>query len=465
MNILQFIDREEEISLLARAKELSKKKLFVIVIYGLRRVGKTRLLLEFIGENGIYLFANRNKTSEDLLEEYQEILRRRGVITELETINTWDTFFEVLATRITPPIVFDEFQNFAFVEKSVFGILQKTIDLYEDRPGLIILSGSLIGIMKNLFLNRKEPLYGRVKQRIRINPLSLQSCLQIGSIFGMSTENLIKLYCIFGGYPKYYVAIEDFALQRKSAESIIEFLLFARNAPLEDEVTSILSQEFGNRHGIYYSILGAIAEGNNTISSIAGALNTTTSSITRQVSELRYYFELIELELPFEGKRGIYRIRHPLLEYWFAEIFPHYSDYTIKNKEYIARAMANLNTWLGRAFERVAKEFLVEKLGLHRAQRQWGRIRTGEKGRDTYEIDLLAKAGSENFAFAFKWAKLSKKSALGLLETLATKLEYLPTPLKDAKLGVVAKRITGKDYLRNAGFLAYDLNDFSLQNH
>ncbi|MDP2973896.1 MAG: AAA family ATPase, partial [Candidatus Diapherotrites archaeon] len=165
---MRFIDRERELGELKEIGALSRKKLFVVALYGLRRVGKTRLLLEFLGEKGLYFFVNKNKTSGDLLGEFQEILRKGKVLNELEAVDSWDKFFEVLVKREVQAVVFDEFQNFSFVEPAVFGIMQKTIDLNENRAGLLVLSGSLIGLMKNLFNSSKEPLYGRIKRGFKL---------------------------------------------------------------------------------------------------------------------------------------------------------------------------------------------------------------------------------------------------------------------------------------------------------
>lgn len=124
-----------------------------MAVYGLRRVGKTRLLLEFLNEHGLYFFVNRNKTSDDLLLEFQEILKTKKVLGELEILPSWEKFFEICTTRELPPLVFDEFQNFGEVEPSILGVLQKNIDLHENNPNLIILAGSLIGLMKKTFQN------------------------------------------------------------------------------------------------------------------------------------------------------------------------------------------------------------------------------------------------------------------------------------------------------------------------
>ena len=457
---MRFVDRERELKELKEIEALSKKKLFVVALYGLRRVGKTRLLLEFLKERGIYFFVNKNKTSNGLLNEFQEILRKGKVLTELESVDSWDKFFEVLIKREVPPVVFDEFQNFNFVEPAVFGIMQKTIDLNENKAGLLVLSGSLIGLMKNLFKSSKEPLYGRIKKGFKLEPLSLESCLELGRELKLAKEDLVKVYCVFGGYPKYFVAIEDFGLQGKKAEEIFDSLLLVKDAPLEDEVNSILSQEFGGRSGVYYSILEAIANGNNTNSAIASALNTNPTSITRQIKELKDYFELIEFELPFEGKRGIYKIRHPLTQFWFSEIYKNYSDYVARNPEFLEKLKKNLNSVYGRSFEKVAREFLASQLGLKEAKRQWGKIQGAKKGENTYEIDLIGKNNKEVFAFEFKWSELSSKEAVSILKELAGKTKYLFKKMAGLKLGLVAKKIEGKQKLRTEGFLAFDLEDF-----
>jgi len=457
---MKFVNRKAELRELKELEQLSKKKLFVVALYGLRRVGKTRLLLEHIKERGLYFFVNRSKTSADLLDEFQGILKKNGVMTELEKLDSWEKFAEVLINRKTPPAVFDEFQNFKFVEPSFFGILQKNIDLHENKPGLIMLSGSLIGLMKNLFGDSKEPLYGRIKKGIKLEPLGLSACLQLGNELKLDKVETLKFYCIFGGYPKYYVALEDFGLQGQKAEKILDALLLAKDAPLEDEINSILSQEFGGRSGIYYSILEAIAAGNNTNSAIAGYIGSQPTSITRQINELKNYFEIIEFEMPYSGKRGIYRIRHPLMDFWFSKIYRNSSDYAARKPEFIDALKKNTNTIYGKAFENAAKEFLISKLGLSEARRQWGKLPGAESGKNTYEIDLIGKNKSGAFVFEFKWKDLEHGEATGELNALMAKAKHVHKLPSNVKFGLVAKRINGKQKLRAAGYLAYDIGDF-----
>ncbi len=457
---MKFIDRKAELDELNTLEKLSKNKMFVVAVYGLRRVGKTRLLLEFLKERGLYFFVNRNKTSDDLLLEFQEILKAKRVLGELEILPSWDKFFEICTTRELPPIVFDEFQNFVEVDPSILGVLQKNIDLHESNPGLIVLAGSLIGLMKKMFQKSKEPLYGRIKRGDKISPLSLSSCFEIGQELNLEKSELLTLYFLFGGYPKYYVAVEDFDLKGKTALEIVDSLFLSKSAPLEEEVNMILSQEFGGRSGIYYSILEAIAMGNNRLSSIAGYLNVPATSITRQMGELRDNFELIDTEMPYFGKRGIYVIKHPLLEFWFSQIYKNFSDYASRNPQFIGKVKENLNSYYGRAFERVAREFLVTKLGLFKAHKQWGKIPMSTKGNDTYEIDLIGTSEKASYAFEFKWQELEYAESLKILDQLTAKAKFIQKLPPNIQFGIVAKKIEQKEKLKAKHYLAYDLDDF-----
>ncbi|WP_367884703.1 ATP-binding protein [Thermococcus sp. JCM 11816] len=232
---MRFIDRERELEVLRKARERSRKKLYTLAIYGLRRVGKTRLLREFLGEKDIYFFVNREKGSTGLLREYENILREKGVITKRERIESWDDFFEVLFERFEGVVAFDEFQDFRFVEPSVYPTLQRLIDENEERKNLLLIfTGSTIGMIEKLFRDSKEPpLYGRIKREIHLKPLDIRGSYEMARELDIvKLDDFFKVHSVFGGgFPRYWVAIEDEGLEGRSAEEILRELFFEEYAP------------------------------------------------------------------------------------------------------------------------------------------------------------------------------------------------------------------------------------------
>ncbi|ALM76361.1 ATP-binding protein [Thermococcus barophilus] len=227
----------------------------------------------------------------------------------------------MLFERFNGAVVFDEFQDFQRVEPSIFSTLQKFIDIYENRKNLmLIFTGSTVGMIEKLFRDSKEPLYGRIKRELHVKELGIKASYEMSRELGIDDiDELMKLYAVFGGFPKYYVAIEDEGLEGKSAEEIIGALFFSPSAPLE-EVPRILSLEFGRRSGVYYDILEAVANGATSLSKIAGYMNRDS--------------------------------------FWFRFIHPRLSEYEAMREDLGKEVISMLPDYTGKRFDFICRELL-----------------------------------------------------------------------------------------------------------
>ena len=459
---MRFVNRTEEVRYLKEAAELSKSKLFTVSITGLRRVGKTRLILELLSDDDLYFFVNKDKDSASLLQEYVDVLKTRKILTELEGLTDWDAFFRILFERFKGIISFDEFQSFEAVNKSVYGILQKYIDLNENKTGLfIIFSGSTVGLMKKLFSDSKQPLYGRLKRKMPLKPLMFRDTLEVCNTLGIKNiEDAVRLYAIFGGFPKYYVAVEDEQLRDAGFEKIMDRLFFAENAILEDEANQILSLEFGKRSGVYYDILAAIASGNTRISEVASFLRKKETALTRQMNELINLFEFVSVEKPVTGGKSVFVINHPLLNFWFRFFYKDISSYKRRENALINKIKNNTNAYIGRRFEVVCQEFLEkQKLGLDKTGRWWGAYRDADGIRKVAEIDIVSiNEQSKEILFAeCKWK--DKVDAKKILADLKSKVQYVDWH-KDKRIeryAIFSKSF--KEKIKEADLMLFDLKD------
>ncbi|MBU2638516.1 MAG: ATP-binding protein [Nanoarchaeota archaeon] len=432
---MKFINRKEELARLEEYNRLSKKGLFAVAVSGLRRVGKTTLVKEFMkGKKALYFFVYESKTSASLLAEFEGELRKCGIITELETIGTWNAFFDVIFKRCKGHIIiFDEFQNFFSVDKSVFSILQRYCDEYKETAMNIIILGSLIGLFKKIFEDKKKPLYGRITAKFRLEPFTLKHSLEAAKLLKYADfEEAIKLYFLFGGFPKYYACMEQFELFNRDLIEVIGYLFIQKNAPLENEVSDILKQEFGKRSSLYYSILHAIASGKTKLAEIADAAHMKSSSITRHVSELEDRFELIKSVMPSESKKNKrYFIVHPLILFWFKFVYGKFSEYSIVDcQQMLDSVRADINAFYGKRFEAVCKDFMLElnkgnslPFKLAHINNWWGSANI-EGERKEIEIDFVADNNEDRIMFIeCKWKE--NVDAAKILEELKEKSKFV----------------------------------------
>ncbi len=432
---MKFINRENELKQLEEYYKLSKKRLQFIALSGLRRVGKTTLIREFIkNKKSIYFFVYDFKSPDELLYEFTKILKQEEIITEFEKLDSWDLFFKIIFTRCKNYIiVFDEFQNFYNIDKSVFSILQKYIDENKDVPMNLIILGSLIGLFKKILEDKKEPLFGRINAKMNLDPFTIEnSFIALSELNYKDIDSMIQIYGVFGGFPKYYSVIEQFDLNNKQILEIINYLFIQDNAPLESEVMDILKQEFGRRSSTYYSILYAISKGNNKLNEIADFLHLKDGSITRHLIELEDKFGLIKSTNAFGNKRNTkYIISHPLIKFWFRFVYDKFSTYKLnKDTKLLEYIKTEFDTYFGKVFEIICYDVLINlnrnsklPFTIDYLANWWGYKKIDGK-RNEIEIDLIGLNEKENKVLftEVKWKK--NVDVISVLKDLQEKSTY-----------------------------------------
>jgi AAA+ ATPase superfamily predicted ATPase len=414
---MKFYNREDELKELKTLSMAAEKQSVMLVLTGVRRVGKTELITEFFRkESGMYFFVTKTKTSNQLLDEFAHILSKKLNLSHLISIKTWDDFFEVLFSqskdkKIT--IAFDEFQRFASIEPSLPSILQKHFDLEKKRSKLfIIVSGSSFGLLKKLFIDEGSPLFQRPANILRLRSFNFKLISKILSDIGIKRfEEKIELYSFFGGIPKFYELMEIYNI--KSSDKALDDLLFRHEAPLRKEVQDVISEEFGKQSSTYYSILTAIALGKtkaNEIADFAGIKHTSLPAYMYDVSELLGAVKReIQVTEPNTSKKVKFVLSNSFLRFWFRFVFPRESDYRLGRFNEIKKDFEEQKaSFIGLAFEDICKEFLIKSgIGSQYSKigKWWGNYKNEKGEKRTAEIDIVAlNNNTKNILFAScKW--------------------------------------------------------------
>ena len=457
--VIKFYDREKELTFLEEAYKKTEVKSIMLVLYGRRRVGKTELVKKFLkGKKSLYIFVEP-KPERELLGELEK--SSQGILGVAPRFRDWDEFLAFIFREMNGGVVvLDEFQNLLKVNPRVFSTIQRRWDEYQNASNvLLIFIGSYVGLMKKIFTDRKEPLFGRADFLVNLKPFTFfQTCEFLGRDIG----ECLQLYAMFGGIPKYL--LYSFLFREKPLR-LAEKLFIEEPAPLRDEGKHILVMEFGSEHKGYFSILQAVASGRATQKEIVDHTGLKKDTVGKYLHELINAYGIIKREYPLPGKKRSRLSRYFLMDnfyrFWFRFIYRNLSILESDPDRMVKIMEEQFNSYLGVVYEDAARELLIQlnragKLPLTFTEvgRWWSR---GD------EIDLVAlDPASKNIAFfEVKWSSLGKRDADRILRDLMRKASLVQWHSQDRKerYGILAKKIKGKEQLREKGIHAYDLED------
>ena len=403
---MKFYDRENEQKQLRKVLLQSRKEAQMTVLMGRRRIGKTELSLMCGDEKVLYFFVG--KKSEPLL--CHDFLREIGDKLGSPIIGQLNSFSEVfrlvleLAKRQPFTLVIDEFQNFLKVNPDVFSDMQRDWDLYKRESRLnLIISGSVFTLMKRIFEDYEEPLFGRANERLTLKPFATDVLKEILADFNpnYTKEDLLALFSITGGVPWYVSLLLDKGYVTKDQ---MLSALTEENSPFINEGRNILIEEFGTDYVTYFSILTCIASGMKTRSEIESELGL--DNIGSYLARLENYYRLITKALPIFSKPNSKKMRYQLddcfLIFWFRFFYKYQS--LVENK-----ALKSLDAIIQRDYSTVSG-FMMERYFARKFEEE-GKYIIGKwwdrKGEN--EIDLIVADPLKKEAWIYELKKQGER--------------------------------------------------------
>lgn len=318
---MRFYDREKEIAELKRLDALSNTTAQFTVLIGRRRTGKTTLMTEaFKDKPYLYFFVGKKTEQIQCATFQQEIEKVLGLHIHGQVTSFAALLEEILvySKRHQVTVIIDEFQRLSELGPGIISDIQNVWDRHKPDARIhLIACGSIYSMMKRIFEDRKEPLFGRKTARIDLKPFSINVIKQILHDYHpeYTPEDLLMLYAITGGVAKYVAQLMEEGC--RTWEDMLRSVCSPSSIFLE-EGTELLIGEFGRKYQIYYSILQLIASGMNSQSAIDSIIRKNTG---RYLNTLENEYSLIQKIRPMWAKpssQGVkYFIDDCFLMFWF----------------------------------------------------------------------------------------------------------------------------------------------------
>lgn len=385
---MRFFDREIEIERLLQIQKQSLENAQMTVITGRRRIGKTQLILKATeGQPTLYFFVAR-KAESYLCQDFQKEIINKLDIPMIGEVSSFAQLFEYLmniSKNRSFNLIIDEFQEFLNINSSVYSDMQHHWDLNKDNSRInLLLSGSAYSLMHKIFESYKGPLFGRATNFIRVRPFRTMVLKEILSVYNPSytTEDLLALYTFTGGVAKYVQLFMD--NRAYTLQKMINFMI-KEDSTFITEGKNMLIEEFGKDYATYFTILSAIARGENTRAKIEAIVKREIGGyLTKLERDYNLIAKVTSIFSKVETKNVRYMIEDNFLTFWFRFIYKY--SYILEVGEYDELknlVVRDYPTFSGRILERYFRAQMIERGGYTNIGGFWDR-----KGLN--EIDLIA---------------------------------------------------------------------------
>jgi AAA+ ATPase superfamily predicted ATPase len=428
---MRFYNREKELQNLRDIQISSLESSKMTIIVGRRRIGKTKLIKEAYKEK-VYFFVSK-KDESLLCSEFIDIVQNTLDIKILGEFKYFRNLFEYLMQlAITTPftLIIDEFQEFLQINSSIYSDMQNIWDEYKDTSKMnLILSGSIYSLMKRIFEDKKEPLFGRANNKIHLKPFTVKTLKDIlkENYPNYQNSDLLSFYIFTGGVAKYveiFVEKKAFTFEKQLAVIFDDFSLFL------EEGKNLLIEEFGKEYTTYFSILSLIAGSKTSRSEIESILER---NIGGYLEKLEKDYTLIKKIKPIFAKEGSRTVKYEIIDnyfnFWFRFIYKYKSAIEIENYTFVKEIVKrDFNLYSGRFLEK----YFTEKL---KSTNNYSNIGTYWEKANQNEIDIVAINDFDKKVLIAEVKINPKKINLEILKQKAKKLEKLLNGYKSTYVG------------------------------
>jgi len=385
---MKFVDRKEDISRIERVISYSESTL--TIIYGRRRIGKSRLIKEVVGTKGVYFMADQSESIRQR-ELFASVISQKIPGFDAVIYPDWNTLFESLNHRIEDQMVIciDEFPYLVKSSPELPSVLQRIMDNKHTLNYHLILCGSAQQLMYGLVMNATDPLYGRADEILKIQPIPLK---YMQEVLQCSAVETINEYSIWGGIPRYW----ELRLREKDLWHALERNVLSSQGILYEEPIRLFLDEM--RDTVHsFTILSLIASGSHRLTEIAARMEKPATHLSAPLAKL-VMLGYIERELPFgesikNNKKSLYKIADPFINFYFSFVVPYRSFIEIEQTEIVINLVKKqLPVFISHFWERLCRksiphlEFNATKF--KPAFRWW---KTSKKNAET-EIDIVAES-------------------------------------------------------------------------
>ena len=384
----KFVSRNAELNYLEQFYQNNNSQ--ILVVYGAKGIGKTRLLQEFCGGKSTNYYLAR--ACSGLEQRYQWAMECRDKGLDIDRYPSWETLFATGYNKSgrKQVLVLDEFQHMIKGDDDFFKALCAYVEqMGSQNPVLVVLCTSASGWVENSMVERMGAGATKISGFLKVRELSFASIRELFPAY--SLEDAIFGFAVLGGIPGYW---KSFSEHLSAKENMIANIL-TKESRLYEEMTVFLEQEL-REPAVYNTILATLARDCcklNDIYKHTGFSRAKISVYLKILMEL----DLVEKVYSYESdgrsnaQKGIYRIANPYVRFYFRYLFANQSLMQLIGPEefYEAKVKESYPLFIEETYRKICRE-----------QMKAGYAQVSEWVGKTGNLDIVAVDAAGNVSVA-----------------------------------------------------------------
>ncbi|MBM3198314.1 MAG: ATPase [Chlamydiae bacterium] len=475
MSDFLFVGRKTE---LERLKALHKKQTpSLVVVKGRRRIGKSRLILEFaktVSNRNFWSFSGlapqEGISSQEQRDNFAQQLSFMLKMPPM-TFQDWGDAFEYLSLHIQPGdiVLFDEISWMGVRDPTFIPKLKAWWDKQTTHMLLVFCGSVSTWIEENIL--KSTAFFGRVNLTLSLEPLSIPESAEFLRKLGMKVSHydMYKVLSIVGGIPWYLEQLDP----QITVDENIKQLAFERNGLLVTEFDRIFHDLFNGKGVVYKKILDSLKDGAKTLSEIRTSVEFAHSgTLSQMMDHLAIAGFVIKQSLwSFKTtnplKQSLYRISDPYMRFYFKVIVPNLAAITDGEFDRIPlSAMSGFDTHMGLQLEALLlqnRSLLAQKIGISPVDivRSGPYRQTKTTTQQGCQIDYLIQTKTNSlFVCEFKFKRREVDS--DIMSEVQEKISRLKVPKGFARVPVLFHLSGVSDFVISSSYFyrIIDIVDF-----
>ena len=440
--------RDEECRLIK--KYLSSNRSEFVAVYGRRRVGKTFLLRQTLGDDICFYFTGiDNVTMTEQLQNFNITLRRYYPAAKMS--GNWLEAFDQLrdyveSSKQEQKVIFiDELPWLDTLRSDFIPAFEHFWNAWASARSDIKLfvCGSATSWMLDNIINNHGGLYNRTTHKMYLEPFSLGKCKEYFDAyhFGYTERDIADFYMVFGGVP-YYMSLMD---REQSVAQNVDRLIFSPKGELRNEKDILFRSLFRNSED-YVAIIDALSEKNKglTRAEILDVTELTNNTLFgKRLQELEKC-EFIRKYIDYSNRRRnvLYQLTDPLCHFWHSIVEQNQNQ--DPNFWSHSQNTPMFNTWSGLAFEMLCLNHvpqIKQALGISGIQSSVYSWRSPKDASEKAQIDLLINRADRcvnlcEMKYCYKEYEMTKQERERIEDRLHSFMQYAE-PRKSIRLTMI----------------------------